>query len=67
MIYFDFVERKNPEIMFGIMKHNEWEYLSLITLYIHLSRKNPPNRWIYGRIHGDCTMARLFGKKRGVS
>ncbi|WP_249597593.1 ribonuclease H-like domain-containing protein [Peribacillus frigoritolerans] len=39
MIYFDFVERKNPEILFGIMKHNEWDILSLITLYIHLSRK----------------------------
>ncbi|MCK1991266.1 hypothetical protein GW626_13055 [Peribacillus muralis] len=39
MIYFDFVERKNPEILFGIMKHNEMDVLSLITLYIHLSRK----------------------------
>ncbi|MFB7639807.1 ribonuclease H-like domain-containing protein [Peribacillus butanolivorans] len=39
MIYFDFVERKNPEILFGIMKHNEVDILSLITLYIHLSRK----------------------------
>ncbi|WP_285766176.1 ribonuclease H-like domain-containing protein [Peribacillus sp. SI8-4] len=39
MIYFDFVERKNPEILFGIMKHNEIDVLSLITLYIHLSRK----------------------------
>ncbi|MGE7601477.1 ribonuclease H-like domain-containing protein [Peribacillus sp. NPDC097675] len=39
MIYFDFVERKNPEILFGIMKHNELDILSLITLYIHLSRK----------------------------
>ncbi|MGE7759512.1 ribonuclease H-like domain-containing protein [Peribacillus sp. NPDC097895] len=39
MIYFDFVERKNPEILFGIMKHNELDILSLISLYIHLSRK----------------------------
>ena len=39
MIYFDFVERRNPEILFGIMKHNELDVLSLITLYIHLSRK----------------------------
>ncbi|MFJ7678180.1 ribonuclease H-like domain-containing protein [Peribacillus sp. NPDC097198] len=39
MIYFDFVERKNPDILFGIMKHNELDILSLITLYIHLSRK----------------------------
>lgn len=39
MIYFDFVERRNPDILFGIMKHNELDILSLITLYIHLSRK----------------------------
>ncbi|PLR77184.1 hypothetical protein CU633_11590 [Bacillus sp. V3-13] len=37
MIYFDFVERKNPEGMFGIIKHNEIDILSLITLYTHLS------------------------------
>ena len=37
MIYFDFVERKNPEGMFGILKHNEQDILSLITLYTHLS------------------------------
>lgn len=37
MIYFDFVERKNPEGMFGILKHNELDILSLITLYTHLS------------------------------
>ncbi|RFU68452.1 hypothetical protein D0469_11985 [Peribacillus saganii] len=39
IIYFDFVERKDPEILFGIMKHNEIDVLSLITLYIHLSRQ----------------------------
>ncbi|PLR80442.1 hypothetical protein CVD25_01645 [Bacillus canaveralius] len=37
IIYFDFVERKNPEGMFGIIKHNEIDILSLITLYTHLS------------------------------
>ncbi|PLT34914.1 hypothetical protein CUU64_05805 [Bacillus sp. V5-8f] len=39
MIYFDFVERKDPEILLGVMKHNEIDILSLITLYIHLSRQ----------------------------
>ncbi|AST91631.1 hypothetical protein BC6307_10235 [Sutcliffiella cohnii] len=38
MIYFDFVESKNPEGMKGILKHNEWDVLTLITLYIHLSK-----------------------------
>ena len=37
MIYFDFVERKNPEGMIGILNHNELDILSLITLYTHLS------------------------------
>ncbi|WP_412860256.1 ribonuclease H-like domain-containing protein [Cytobacillus horneckiae] len=37
MIYFDFVESKNPEGMLGIMKHNEVDILSLISLYTHLS------------------------------
>ncbi|RFU65498.1 ribonuclease H-like domain-containing protein [Peribacillus glennii] len=39
MIFFDFVERKDPEILLGVMKHNEIDILSLITLYIHLSRQ----------------------------
>lgn len=37
MIYFDFVERQNPEGIIAVMKHNETDILSLITLYIHLT------------------------------
>lgn len=37
MIYFDFVETQNPEGMMGILKHNELDILSLITLYTHLT------------------------------
>ncbi|WP_139891759.1 ribonuclease H-like domain-containing protein [Bacillus sp. D386] len=37
IIYFDYIDRKNPEAIFKIMKHNEWDVLSLITLYIHQS------------------------------
>ncbi|WP_141434026.1 ribonuclease H-like domain-containing protein [Bacillus sp. 03113] len=37
MIYFDFVENRNPEGMIGVLKHNEFDILSLITLYTHLS------------------------------
>ncbi len=37
MIYFDFVDRHDPEAIFKIMKHNEEDVLSLIALYIHLS------------------------------
>ncbi len=37
IIFFDFVERKEPEGMLGVLKHNELDILSLITLYTHLS------------------------------
>jgi uncharacterized protein len=37
IIYFDYIESKNPDGMFGILKHNEIDILSLITLYTHLT------------------------------
>lgn len=37
MIYFDFIESKQPDGMIGILKHNEIDILSLITLYTHLT------------------------------
>ncbi|MCH6268186.1 ribonuclease H-like domain-containing protein [Neobacillus citreus] len=37
MIYFDFVENKKPDGMIGILKHNEIDILSLVTLYTHLT------------------------------
>jgi len=37
MIYFDLVDRKNPEGVIEILKHNENDILSLITLYTHLT------------------------------
>lgn len=37
MIYFDFIESKQPEGMIGILKHNEIDILSLVTLYTHLT------------------------------
>jgi uncharacterized protein len=39
MIYFQFVKEQRPEIILGVLKHNEIDVLSLITLYIHLSLK----------------------------
>ncbi|MBU7593249.1 ribonuclease H-like domain-containing protein [Metabacillus halosaccharovorans] len=39
MIYFEFVKQQNPEIIAGVLKHNEIDVLSLITLYTHLSTK----------------------------
>ncbi|MEH7117131.1 ribonuclease H-like domain-containing protein [Neobacillus vireti] len=37
IIYFDFIESKRPEGMLGILKHNEIDILSLVTLYTHLT------------------------------
>ena len=38
IIYFDFIERGDPEGVLQVMKHNERDILSLITLYTHISR-----------------------------
>ncbi|KPB06619.1 ribonuclease H-like domain-containing protein [Bacillus sp. CHD6a] len=37
MIYFDFVKTNEMQGIKGVMKHNEWDVLTLITLYAHLS------------------------------
>jgi uncharacterized protein len=39
MLYFDFLSTQNPEGIFGVLKHNEMDLLSLIILYIHLSKQ----------------------------
>ncbi len=36
--YFDFLHSKDPDVIEGVLKHNEIDVLSLITLYIHVSR-----------------------------
>lgn len=53
IIYFDFVERGDPEGVLQVMKHNERDILSLITLYAHISGLvlrqggNPDDRTAY--------------------
>jgi uncharacterized protein len=37
IIYFDFIESKQPDGMIGILRHNEIDILSLVTLYTHLT------------------------------
>lgn len=37
LLYFDFLKEGNPDIMKGVFEHNEWDILSLISLYIHIS------------------------------
>lgn len=35
--YFDYVKRQDPAIIKGVLEHNEYDILSLITLYTHIS------------------------------
>ncbi|WAA10595.1 ribonuclease H-like domain-containing protein [Fervidibacillus albus] len=37
MVYFDFLQTKNPEGILQVMNHNEQDVLTLIVLYTHLS------------------------------
>ncbi|MFD1738476.1 ribonuclease H-like domain-containing protein [Bacillus salitolerans] len=39
MIYMQYLDDSNPEGVFGVMAHNETDILTLISLYIHLSKK----------------------------
>ncbi|MBB3908379.1 ribonuclease H-like domain-containing protein [Anoxybacteroides rupiense] len=39
MMYFEFLSSKQPDGMTGVLKHNEMDVLSLIVLYIHLSKQ----------------------------
>lgn len=39
MLYFSYLKSNNPEILRGVLKHNEEDVLSLIALYIHISKK----------------------------
>ncbi|MFC5711838.1 ribonuclease H-like domain-containing protein [Thalassorhabdus alkalitolerans] len=39
MLYFDYLQEGHPEIIKGILTHNEWDVLSLISLYIDISKR----------------------------
>ncbi|RNB91339.1 exonuclease [Brevibacillus parabrevis] len=36
--YFDFLHSQDPDVIEGVLRHNEKDVLSLITLYIHMTR-----------------------------
>ncbi|WP_373926265.1 ribonuclease H-like domain-containing protein [Brevibacillus parabrevis] len=36
--YFDFLHSQDPDVIEGVLRHNETDVLSLITLYIHMTR-----------------------------
>lgn len=37
ILYFDYLQSRDPTIIQGVLRHNETDVLSLITLYIHIS------------------------------
>ncbi|NGQ95841.1 exonuclease [Brevibacillus sp. SYP-B805] len=37
VLYFDYLQTKDPDIIRGVMEHHEMDVLSLISLYIHLA------------------------------
>jgi uncharacterized protein YprB with RNaseH-like and TPR domain len=37
MLYYDFLHEPDPELVKGIFQHHEWDVLSLMSLYTHLS------------------------------
>ncbi len=39
LLYFDYLKEKDPQIIEGVLKHNEIDVLSLIVLYIQISKK----------------------------
>jgi uncharacterized protein YprB with RNaseH-like and TPR domain len=38
-LYFEFLRSQNPEHVEGVLRHNETDVLSLIALYIHISKR----------------------------
>ncbi|WP_227936288.1 ribonuclease H-like domain-containing protein [Alkalihalobacillus deserti] len=37
MLYFDFLREQDPDFVKGVFQHHEWDVLSLLILYTHLS------------------------------
>lgn len=38
MLYFDYLRTRDPDTIQGVLRHNEIDVLTLITLYIHISK-----------------------------
>lgn len=38
ILYFDYLDNQDPDVIQGVLLHNELDVLSLITLYIHISK-----------------------------
>lgn len=37
ILYFDFLREKDPTLLEGVFRHNEWDVCSLASLYVHIS------------------------------
>lgn len=46
MLYFDFLNEQEPQLLESVLLHNEWDVLSLISLYIEISCKLLNNKLV---------------------
>jgi uncharacterized protein YprB with RNaseH-like and TPR domain len=44
MLYFQYCKEGDPSLLEGVFRHNEWDVLSLITLYTHISNTIQGNK-----------------------
>lgn len=71
IIYTDAVKSGSPELLLGIIRHNEWDLLSLVTLFVHLTgllmkeneEPTPLPHTNIGKWFGDL---KAYGKSREV-
>jgi uncharacterized protein YprB with RNaseH-like and TPR domain len=54
LIYFEYLKEEDPKLVEGILKHNEHDLLSLISLYIHISGL------LLGRNEETATLKELY-------
>ncbi|MCM2674425.1 ribonuclease H-like domain-containing protein [Alkalicoccobacillus plakortidis] len=62
MLYFDFVRDQDPVLMEGVLKHHEWDLLSLISLYIELSFKLTDSAYEQSNDNEHYEMGRWYTK-----
>ncbi|RXI97817.1 hypothetical protein DS745_15760 [Anaerobacillus alkaliphilus] len=62
LLYFDYLREKDPTIIEGVLKHNEMDVLSLIVLFIHLSKKLLTNT--NNTMKENYEIARWFEKEK---
>ncbi|ATO28550.1 ribonuclease H-like domain-containing protein [Bacillus atrophaeus] len=67
MLYFHFLKTQDPDLMAGVLHHNEQDVLSLISLYIHLSKKILIPSGSEAEQHETYAMAKWFMAHKEIS